>query len=367
MEKPTLETVRASLASPPRRVLSSRTDSDEGAAAACPPHRTASHYHRELHLVVAGERFFSIGDKVFRVQAGDVLFIDRWEEHGSCPVPGMAEAPYACAVMHGHTPIWWNAVIERPDGTPELIDGATYVILTEEVSAFFSRHFEAALGCPDAAAAAVGLRTATISAVAEYAIAVGRAANDVRAPLPVDMVRKRIADTSGAHCTVKGLAALAGLTPQTLDRKFRAAFGRSVRDEIQRVREAHLRFAIVSGQTQKEIASSLGFTAVSNYCRWRRTREQRSSRLEDIVRTYIDHCHGANCSLAALAARFGYSASRLAHIYRERAGEAVGDAVRRARLEFLRAHPALSDAEMAKALGFRSVAAYRGFAAYWNP
>ena len=115
------------------------------------------------------------------------------------------------------------------------------------------------------------------------------------------------------------------------------------------------------------IASSLGFTAVSNYCRWRRTREQRSSRLEDIVRTYIDHCHGANCSLAALAARFGYSASRLAHIYRERAGEAVGDAVRRARLEFLRAHPALSDAEMAKALGFRSVAAYRGFAAYWNP
>ena len=127
------------------------------------------------------------------------------------------------------------------------------------------------------------------------------------------------------------------------------------------MREAYVRHAVVCGETQKAIATALGFSAVSNYNRWRRQHDRRANRLEDIVRTYIDHNHGANCSLGELASRFGYSVSRLVHIYKERTGESIGDRVRQARLDYLQAHPELPLQTLAKNLGFLSEASCRAW------
>lgn len=368
MEKMALEPLRAIIGQLPKRLLFSRLPSDAGAeevARGLDFHRSPdSHYHRELHLVLQGEQVFRVGGKVFMMRSGDALFIDRWEEHGHTTPPSSkaGDLPYVCAILHGHEPMWWHIVRETRPGTFVLVSDETHVILSDSLSAFFKRHVDAASVCADTHKMAVRLATAVNAAVAEYALALEEAApGGASRGMSLEMVRRRIAETHGARCTVKNLAALAGLTQQTLERRFRAAYGRSVRNEIQRVREEYVHMAVVCGESQKEIAAALGFSAVSNYSRWLRSHSRRSNQLEDIVRTYIDHSHGANCSLSELAARFGYSVSRLVHIYKERTGESIGDAVRRARCEFVRAHPGLPDAKMAKALGFQSVAAYHRF------
>ena len=371
MEMRTLDEILAALraASPPRRLLFSRLESD--AEAETPRALTTfgkasvdSHYHRELHLLLSGNRLFRVGGRSFLMRPGEAVFVDRWEEHSSIAPQGVADESCITAILHGHETMWWHTIREAGLNNFDLVAPETHVNLSPELSAFFERLLDDALAGTSTPETAIRLATAVNAAVAEYVLVVGRAVQiEARQPLPLEAVRRRIAETNGAHCTVAGLAALAGLTPKMLEHRFRTFFGRSVREEIQRVREAYVRISVVRGDTQKAIAASLGFSAVSNYNRWKRTHEQRSNRLEDIVRTYIDHCHGANCSLQELAKRFGYSVSRLVHIYKERTGESIGDAVRRARSEFIHAHPGMPDAKMAKALGFLSVAAYRRFAA----
>ena len=361
----TLAALRA--ASPPRRLLFSRLDSD--AEAETPAARAAferqgvdSHYHRELHLILSAPRLFRVGCRRFLVRPGEAVFVDRWEEHVSVAPPGAGNAPLITAILHGHEPMWWHTIREIRLNNFALVAPETHVNLSSELSAFFERHLDAALVDTAMPETAIRLATTVNAAIAEYILAVGRAAQaGERQALPLEAVRRRIAESNGAHCTVAGLAALAGLDPKTLDRRFRAAFGRSVRDEIQRVREAYVRLAVVRGETQKAIATALGFSAVSNYNRWRRQHDRRANRLEDIVRTYIDHHHGANCSLGELASRFGYSVSRLVHIYKERTGESIGDRVRQARLDYLQAHPELPLQTLAKNLGFLSEASCRAW------
>lgn len=369
MQIRTLDEILAALraASPPRRLLFSRIESDAeaetpAAAAAFKGRPNDSHFHRELHLVLSSSRLFRVGGRSFLVRPGEAVFVDRWEEHCSVAPPGVTDAPFVTAVLHGHQPMWWHTICEQGFNNFRLIVPETYVNLSPELSAFFERHLDAALVDTAMPETAIRLATTVNAAIAEYVLAIGRAAQaGERQALPLEAVRRRIAESNGAHCTVAGLAALAGLDPKTLDRRFRAAFGRSVRDEIQRVREAYVRFAVVCGETQKAIATALGFSAVSNYNRWRRQHDRRANRLEDIVRTYIDHNHGANCSLGELASRFGYSVSRLVHIYKERTGESIGDRVRQARLDYLQAHPELPLQTLAKNLGFLSEASCRAW------
>ncbi len=364
MQLPSVQAILDIISAPPRRILWSRLPSDDEAeealAARVAQDQVDSHYHRELHLVLQGERLCLVGGRAFRLRPGEAVFIDRWEEHVLSAWPGSEDVPYVSAVLHGHDTMWWHVIRETSLGKFDLVAQETHVILSAELSAFFRRHLDAAMACADLGEATVRLATSVNAAVAEYGLAIGQAIQSGSPQtMPLEMVRSRIAETNGAHCTVKGLAALAGMPATTLDRKFRAAFGCSVRDEIQRVREAYVKMSLVGGHTQKEIAASLGFSAVSNYNRWQRTHDRRSNRLEDIVRTYITHRHGANCSLAELAERFGYSQSRLVHLYRERTGESIGDRVHQARIDYVRAHPELTDAKMAKALGFLSETAYR--------
>ena len=365
----TLDEILAALrvASPPRRILFSRLESD---AEADTPQALAdfadqpvdSHFHRELHLVLSATRLFRVGGRAFLVRPGEAVFVDRWEEHGSVAPPGVADAPFVTAVLHGHETMWWHTIRETRLNDFDLVAPETHVNLSPELSAFFERLLDAALADTAMPETAVRLATAVNAAVAEYVLAVGSSGR-VAEPqaLPLETVRRRIAETNGAHCTVKSLALLAGLPPKALEQRFQAAYGRSVRDEIQRVREAYARLAVVRGDTQKAIATALGFSAVSNYSRWQRLRDKRGNRLEDIIRTYIDHRHGANCSLRELAARFGYSASRLVHLYRERAGESIGNRVRQARLDYIHSHPGLTIQTLAKNLGFPTVGAFRAW------
>lgn len=360
------EALRAMIDSPPRRILFSRLPSDPGAAEAARKLKFRgqrdSHFHRELHLVLQGERFFRVGARVFHLRPGDALFIDRWEEHEqAAPIPPPADdAPYVCAILHGHEPMWWHAVRETPSGNFALVADEAHVILPKALSVFFGHMVDSATACANARGMAVRLATAVNAALAAYSLALREAGQPGQeGAMPLEAIRRRIAETRGAHCTVRGLAALAGMSPTTFGRKFRAAYGYSVRDAIRRVREEFVQMSVVRGESQKEIAANLGFSAISNYSRWLRSHNHRSSQIEDIVRTYIAHQHGANCSLAELAARFGYSVSRLAHLYKARTGEPIGDAVRRARIAYYRSHPALSEAKMAKALGFQSVKALR--------
>ena len=365
-----LESLQKLIDTPPRRILFSRLPSDPGAAVAARklnfPSRPDSHFHRELHLVLQGERFFRVGARVFHLRPGDALFIDRWEEHNQArPAPSGTEAPvYVSAILHGHDPMWWHTVRETPAGGFALVAEQVYVILPEALSVFFGRMVDSASACANAREMAVRLATAVNAALAAYAIALREAEETGGGgAMPLAAIRRRIAETRGAGCTMRELAALAGMSPSTFGRRFRAAYGYSVRDEVRRVREEFVQMAVVCGESQKEIAAKLGFSAVSNYSRWLRSHNRRSNQIEDIVRTYIEHRHGANCSLSELAERFGYSASRLVHLYKSRTGESIGDAVRRARRDYFRAHPAFSDAKMSKALGFLSVKAYRHFVA----
>lgn len=80
----------------------------------------------------------------------------------------------------------------------------------------------------------------------------------------------------------------------------------------------------------------------------------------DMVKSHIENTHGRGCSLMPMAAYSGYSRFRLAHLFKERTGESIGEYVDRVRLEFLEKAPiiGLKQKEVAEELGFSSPSAF---------
>ncbi len=84
--------------------------------------------------------------------------------------------------------------------------------------------------------------------------------------------------------------------------------------------------------------------------------------LAGLLKNYIRHCSGRDCTMEKLSAVFGYSASHLAHVFRHDSGISIGDFINLTREEYT--HQALengmSKKEISYELGFSS------YASFWN-
>lgn len=83
----------------------------------------------------------------------------------------------------------------------------------------------------------------------------------------------------------------------------------------------------------------------------------------EMIRSYLRHTLGAGCTLAHLAALFGYSAFHLSRLYKKRTGETIGATILRERLSFVReaTEAGIPAAEIAVRLGFSCATSYRAW------
>lgn len=90
--------------------------------------------------------------------------------------------------------------------------------------------------------------------------------------------------------------------------------------------------------------------------------EKPEKNLSGLLKNYIRHNSGRDCTMEKLSAVFGYSASHLAHVFRHDTGISIGDFINLAREEYT--HQALENGmtqkEISYELGFSSAASF------WN-
>lgn len=263
-----------SLRRAPRRLLVAGCPSDPGAEADSQGRRFSSdaHYQREVHLILSGRRLFRVGGTVFRAGPGHAVLVDRWQEHGTWNPPDPGDR-LVVAVLHGHAPIWWETTQGVGDGAFTAVPGSA-VYLPEDVSTLFERRLDAAFACGDLAEATAWIRPVLAALVGEYRLGLSNRPR-VSGPEPgaptglAQRIRARVLmEHGGVRGALARLASDEGVSSATLSRAYRAAFGRSFREDCERIRRDFVRNAVINGHRQKEVAEALGFTAASNYNRW---------------------------------------------------------------------------------------------------
>ena len=264
----TPDEVAALLRRPIRRLIMADTPPDEGAA----PHPgypvdIEHHSHCELHFVLAGEVFFSVEQRPYRVTAGDLLYLRPWERHEGWPI-GKPESALVAIFHFSQTP--WACVNHAPMSPADSILSDSWIFLPEVLAAFFLARCRQASAAPFATDFARLARPAMRAVLDDYARTF---AHRVRQRLlaktdPLEKIAVHIRDHAGRGCSNMALSTLSGIPVHRLRSAYLARFAITPREAIDQARLDLYKLSKVMAMRQKEIANILGFASVQSFARW---------------------------------------------------------------------------------------------------
>ena len=238
-------------------------------------HRRHAHPQREILVSLTGRDFYGLGDSLYPMQPGTVIFFDTLTPHE------IGYPPFAQPQDH----LWINLlpdqfiarVLNIRQGRAH-VQTATSVLLDAEdvglritdrtVGAVLSPSLPSELRDTRLLALVAGIAATLLERGFQPAPAIpSRLADPERV---MASLMEHLRETAGRGDSLESLARIAGYSPFHFLRLFRRMTGCTVHRYIDQCRRRRVRELDLRNWSQKAIAAELGFSTPQSFCRWNR-------------------------------------------------------------------------------------------------
>jgi len=237
------------------------------------------HQHREILFVLRGESNFPLNHKLFDVKAGDVILIDRWIPHRFGYLPSEKNMLYLWFYLF---PTHLNFLLHQIDQDGNVSYVIKWVELASDLKLVLDRRWdEFDKLSPQKALANLDrfLNFPLNMLLDEFRLYLhlnelkeekSLANNDI-----VNSIQRIIEAKNGRDCSLAQLEKLTGFNRFYISHLFKAAYGISIGEYINRVRIIFFESAKKRGVSHKQIAFELGFSSNSSLLMWYRKAKEK--------------------------------------------------------------------------------------------
>lgn len=237
-------------------------------------HLAHSHHHpwRQITIILIGEEYLVLGDRVFHSVPGTIAYLDGGETHGECAVkPALPETlTFRANFIDGRV---FTRFYHHKDGGELEVPTSEDILLPPGIG----NGLEA---CWDDLKRNAGVdvslqRCKLVHATGSFLTEIldqqmyphtgrGHSQKDL-----FDAIVQHLYKTAGCGATTATLAAMAGYSINHFARVFRSHTGKRVHEFIDECRIMAIRKMINQGSSQTDIAAALGFSDYTAYYHWR--------------------------------------------------------------------------------------------------
>ena len=245
--------------------------------------KSSSHYFREACFCLEGTNRYMLNGSVYDCSPGNIILIDRWEEHA------FGYLPEDCDLLH-----LWIYVDEEHGMRASLVrveTGGMYhyefhkLQLTNGYMEILNDRWDMLLSAKMTCSqdAVLKYMSGPVNAILdEVATQLHRDDHSARAKFDsvIESLKQHILSCNGRDCSLRNLEKFSGYNRFYLSHRFRKSEGYTIGEYIDRIRISYTKRALRHGYRQKEIASELGFSCPANFWIWLRKHRKEISPTE---------------------------------------------------------------------------------------
>lgn len=242
---------------------------------------TESHPAREVLFVLKGAGCYGFLNTIYPVTPGSVFFINSYESHDNYYPPNTPDILHlwislfeqdavakVVEVRNGKERILWTPIVFNQDRMASLL-ATTWdeAAASSTLPPFFIR------------AKMLASFTALLMHIVERGF--GKITSRMEANFQaqvIETIRRHIAKTAGRDVPLSEAARLAGYSQFHFHRLFKQETGKTFHQYVDEYRLKKARAMFRERRTKTEISEALGFTHLSTFLRWMKSRDKRAKR-----------------------------------------------------------------------------------------
>ena len=253
----------------------------------CGPIQISVHNMIEFLFVIHGRSRFLLNQKLFSIEAGDLLIIDSWDPHALGYFPDDHDLIHLWVHLCLHNCYVTFGQIKQPgDAVPILYPFS----LAYDITDFVRRRCKMARepdGFMTESSVERYLRTPLNMLLDEVLISLKKDPADGAGGAGINIIesiKSYIQSTNGCQCSLSQLEKYTGYSKYYISHLFKSETGISIGEYVNEIRIKYTAEAELYGEKHRDIAQEIGFSSNSVFCQWLRRYKDRIDEVKKSIK-----------------------------------------------------------------------------------